>query len=283
VNKLKVSYIDRIIDKKATGKEIDFLLYIARFQNVEGIVESVYYKKTCMDLGMSYQTFYDVLAGLYEKQLINFWKVSDFDYKVELIGNDFTNFDYKNCKGYLNVDENDFSSTRFRRLKAGSKRIYLYSQRFTNGQNMFVETFYEKFCTIFHTTKKSIQRYVHELVKSALLIVSRSRSQTYQYKINFRRGNILHINQYDRNAEKDGYKKNLTDLIQLRYKKHLPDKNAGQILRDIVNTAITRSDGCNARTINYITKGITDSLLIKMREGDKKPKLNAALINRCMI
>jgi hypothetical protein len=281
VNKLKVTYIDKIIDRKATSKEIDFLLYIAKLQNTEGVVESVYYKKICAELQISYQAFYNILAGLCEKQLILYEKVSDLDYRVELVGNDFTGFDFKHG-GYLNVDENDFASARFRRLKAGSKRLYLYSQRLTNGQNMFVETFYSKFCDMFHVTKKSVQHYVHELVKSALLIVNRSRNQTYQYKINFRRSNILHINRYERNAEKEGYEKNLRDLIQLRYKKHMPDKNAGKILRDIVNTAIIRSDGCNAKTLDYITKGIKNSLLLKMREGDKNPKLNAALINKCM-
>ena len=59
-----------MIEKKLTSKEIDFLLYISRFQDNNGRVDGVYYKEICQRMHMSNQGFYDVKRSLTEKGLI---------------------------------------------------------------------------------------------------------------------------------------------------------------------------------------------------------------------
>ena len=60
VQKIKNSIITDMIAAHLTSNEIDFLLYISRFQNELGQVIGVHYKDVCEKMGMSYQGFYDV-------------------------------------------------------------------------------------------------------------------------------------------------------------------------------------------------------------------------------
>lgn len=57
MNKLKNSYIDKMVSCQLSSKEIDFILYIAKFQNESGIISSVYYKDVCSAISISIQKF----------------------------------------------------------------------------------------------------------------------------------------------------------------------------------------------------------------------------------
>ena len=139
--KIKNTYIDSMIKAKLSSREIDFILYIARFQNDSGTVQSVYYKDVCETIHISIQKYYDIIESLTAKQLIRWEKENPDDIIVHMIGNDFTSKDF--TQGYLNVAGKDFLSTKFHNLKAGSKLLFLYMQRFVNGKHMLIHNFYD--------------------------------------------------------------------------------------------------------------------------------------------
>ena len=109
--KLKNSYIDKMIEHKLSSCEIDFILYIARYQDEAGCVESVYYKDVCEKISISIQKFYDIIESLKGKGLILAKKSRPSDIKIVLIGNSFEQVDFEHGKvpGYLNVAQNQFS------------------------------------------------------------------------------------------------------------------------------------------------------------------------------
>ena len=127
--KLKNSYIDRMVEAGLSSREVDFILYIANYQDIYGTVFSVYYKDVCQAINISYQKFYDILASLQEKKLITWEKQHRTDICVTLVGNDFSDKNFK--AGYLKVAATDFMCDSFRELKAGSKLLFLYLKRFT--------------------------------------------------------------------------------------------------------------------------------------------------------
>ena len=83
-----------MIEKQLTSKEVDFILYISRFQSESGTVYSVYYKDICSAINISNQKFYDLLSSLEKKALISFRKENQVDYCITLVGNDFSDKDF---------------------------------------------------------------------------------------------------------------------------------------------------------------------------------------------
>lgn len=271
-----------MISSKLSSREIDFILYIALYQNDCGTVESVYYKDVCSSLNISIQSFYNIIERLSNCGLILCEKPNNADIRITLLNNDFSRLDYKNdSEGYMNVEKNDFASDRFKTLKAGSKLLYLYSQRFMNGKHMRLDKFYSDFSDLFGVTAKSIQLYVHQLKERALLFISRKRNRSYNYEISFKLSTVLHRNPIWMKRENDGYRENMVSLVQNNFRKNLPSNNVKSILNDIVNSAISRL-GKNNNTADIMIQALNRSINIKVKEGQNKPVLNAALFNKCL-
>ena len=280
--KIKNTYINKMISSKLSSREIDFILYIALYQNDCGTVESVYYKDVCSSLNISIQSFYNIIERLSNCGLILCEKPNNADIRITLLNNDFSMLDYKNdSEGYMNVEKNDFASDRFKTLKAGSKLLYLYSQRFMNGKHMRLDKFYSDFSDLFGVTAKSIQLYVHQLKERALLFISRKRNRSYNYEISFKLSTVLHRNPIWMKRENDGYRENMVSLVQNNFRKNLPSNNVKSMLNDIVNSAISRL-GKNNNTADIMIQALNRSIDIKIKEGQNKPVLNAALFNKCL-
>lgn len=280
--KIKNTYINKMISSKLSSREIDFILYIALYQNDCGTVESVYYKDVCSSLNISIQSFYNIIERLSNCGLILCEKPNNADIRITLLNNDFSRLDYKNdSEGYLNVEKNDFASDRFKTLKAGSKLLYLYSQRFIVGKHMSLAKFYSDFSGLFGVTAKSIQLYVHQLKERALLFISRKRNRTYNYEISFKLSTVLHRKSIWMKRENEGYRENMVSLVQNNFRKNLPSNNVKSILNDIVNSAISRL-GKNNNTADVMIQALNRSINIKVKEGQNKPVLNAALFNKCL-
>ena len=79
MNKLKNTYIEKMVKEQLSSREIDFILYIARYQNDSGIVSSVYYKDVCSAIHISIQKFYDIIESLQAKDLIHAEKLNNAD------------------------------------------------------------------------------------------------------------------------------------------------------------------------------------------------------------
>lgn len=278
--KLKNTYIDKMVRAGLSSREVDFILYVAVSQDDAGTVGSVYYKDVCGKLGISIQKFYDVIKALCRKGLISWEKLHRADIRVRLLDNDFSKGDYGT--GYLKVGGNDFSDGRFRRMKAGSKLLYLYMQRFVNGKHMLVRNFYDEFCRLFSAGKKSLQEYLRELKEGGFLFVSKKRNKAMHYEMVMKNSGILEKKEHVTRTERDCWLENVKELVRRNFPRFVPDGRAGEkALGDIAMLAGTKKAGMQEDFISLLYRAVEDSIR-KQREEGKVPKLNAALVNICL-
>jgi hypothetical protein len=269
-----------MVKAKLSSCEIDFILYIALSQDVSGTIESVYYKDVCNAIGISIQSFYDILDSLRDKQLITWSKPNRADVKVTLLGNDFSNKRFKD--GYLKVAATNFNNAKFKAMKAGAKLLYLYMQRFVQGKHMLVQNFYDEFCRIFQVTRKSLQLYIKELKDNYFLFISKKRNKSYNYEMTMKNSSVLLYKEHEIPREKGLYIKNVKDLIERNFKKRIPKENPDKVTRDIANLADTKRAEKHPDFVSLIVTAISDSINHQRQEGKKEPILNAALVNSCL-
>lgn len=279
--KLHNTFIDKMIEKKLTSKEIDFILYISNYQDRSGKIMSVYYKDICESIHISVQKFYDILNDLSQKGILTYKKEEYADVSVVLTGNDFSDNNFSN--GYLKVGTIDFQNERFTKLKAGSKLLYLYMQRFTSGKHAKVAKFYEDFCELLGVKKKTIQAYIHELKDAALLFVSLKRNKAYNYEMNVRNSSVIH-KKWPIPHEIEGHTSNFSSFISRNFKRMLPkDKEKAQ---KAIHDTVSLIDTQRAKKYNdfpdRVVTAIKESFRIQILEGKKKPILNAAYVNKCL-
>lgn len=90
MQKLSVTVLEHMIKSKISSKEVDFILYVGKYQNEYGTAEGIYYKDICDAAGLSCQGFYpkDIypcgreiykdIIRIYRKAIkiyINAWKI----------------------------------------------------------------------------------------------------------------------------------------------------------------------------------------------------------------
>jgi len=275
--KLKNSYIDKMIENQLSSKEIDFILYIAKFQDTTGTIHSVYYKNICEKVDISTQKFYDILNSLQSKGLISYEKKYRTDINVTLIGNGWDA--NEEIKSYLNVASKDFTNKSFRELKAGAKLIYLYMQRFTTkGQHMFVAEFYDKYRDLFHVTKKSIQIYIHELKERFLLHVSKKRNKSYHYETNIKNSKKIDIEKDQIPNENSLYEENVELLIKNNFVV-LTEDDLGDLHQVTSLIMQARSKG-KSSIVDKLMESICDSIDKQKQEGKENLHLKASLVNQ---
>lgn len=171
MQKLQLGIIKKLIAKKATSAEIDFLLFVSRYQDNYGVSEGIYYRDVCEKLGFSYQTFYDVKKGLVEKEIITAEKRSYTDYDITIRDNVFVSAeDFE--KGYLNTSYNMFDCRQFRELTAGAKLLTmdLMKNNLASGKSFHIGT--RKFFKQYRETYGICERTLRDYLKMLRLIFS---------------------------------------------------------------------------------------------------------------
>lgn len=155
--------------KDLTSVEMDFFLYIAKYQRKNGMVCGVHNQDVCKNTGMCKQSFYTAMRGLEKKGIIQVWKNSDIDYDILIVDNDFTkegSFD-KGCEGFISLDREVFHKKLFKELKAKEKWMMLYFMHCTHENSgsyrIGTANFYKKFCELLGVTKRMIRSYLHNL------------------------------------------------------------------------------------------------------------------------
>lgn len=267
-----------MVRMQLSSREVDFILYIAKYQNDSGIVSSVYYKDVCSAISISIQKFYDIIGSLQDKGLITVEKVNSVDMSVALVGNSFLDKDFS--VGYLNVSSMDFRKEKFIRMKAGSKLLYLYMQRFVKGKHMMVQNFYDSFCGLFGRTKKCLQKYLSELKKNFFLFVSKKRNKAYHYEMTIKNSTVLNIPEINIPREKDGLIDNIKKMLSRNFKKYIPGKDGEKILENIADLVFTKKAEKIKNIANFIVDAVKESLKQQKREKKEQPVLNAALVNK---
>ncbi|MCI7128982.1 MAG: hypothetical protein MSA09_00150 [Lachnospiraceae bacterium] len=281
--KIKNSYIDKMMEAKLTSCEIDFILYIAGYQDDYGRVYSVYYKDICEKIFVSTQKFYDILTSLATKGLISYEKINRADFSVQLIGNSFADQNFSG--GYIKTKAFDFQSAKFRTLKAGSKLLYLYMQRFTKGKRVDEKSIYHTFAALLCRSKKSIREYIRELKAEDLLNVSRTRSSqkdknAYIITLKVMDEDELNIGRAKIPREIEGVLNSVKNLIRVNFRRFLPKQDQESVLDDIAG--LIRHKEVKNTDFTVLVRAVELALEKQKEEGKKHPVVKPALVNKML-
>lgn len=168
MQKIKLSVFGRMIGKRLTGAEINFILYISHFQDDSGRVPGVHYKDVCAGINISPQTFYEAMRGLREKGLIETEKNHYGDWDVRIAGNDFS-YEGAFQEGYISTKHGMFHDPEFYGLKAGEKLLAMHLLKIAGAGNgrcrRGVDKLYQKFMALLGVTRRVIQGYLGSLRK----------------------------------------------------------------------------------------------------------------------
>lgn len=253
MQKLKHYILDKLVEERATSAEIDFIIYLSRYQNDYGIVKGVYYKDMCSDLRISHQTFYDLKSSLVEKGIISTVKSNYTDWDIKIIGNDFSSQDsFK--EGYLNTNHDIFYNKEFFKMKANEKLITMlllkicFSGR--GSYNIGVNNFYEKFTTLFNVSRRVIQNYIHTIRKFFSIGV-----KEHQYwitplvRVYRKTGSVTETDNYNQHFGKTICRRNkvkytkqtLSDTVTLLKQYRSTFKERLEVLEELLVNALTKS------------------------------------------
>lgn len=169
MQKLKNSIVDKMVAAHLTSNEIDFLIYVSRFQNDNGCVSGIHYKEVCEAMNISYQGFYDVKSSLEEKGFIKSEKSNRIDHDITILNNEFKG--QEDCsEGYINTNHNIFYMDEFFALKAGAKLLAMHMMKVTfSGKGSFqigVEKFYDEktgYQKRFGVSKRVMRMYLMQI------------------------------------------------------------------------------------------------------------------------
>ena len=161
--KIKYALLDKLYT--LTNKEIDLVLYVARYQNDHGCSYGIYYRAACENTGMCKQSFYSTLRSLQRKGIITY-EHADRDYDITILGNDFS-YPESYHEGYVNVARKVFRTKKFRALKAKEKVLLLHFMKITHSADgsyqIGTAKFYGKYMQLLGVTKRVLRGYLHSL------------------------------------------------------------------------------------------------------------------------
>lgn len=270
--KLKYALLPKFI--KLTNKEIDFLLYVARFQNDKGEAIGIYYKDIMKNCDMCKQTFYTVLRSLAEKEIINYTR-SDNDYNITILDNDFS-YPESYQEGYVNVGRKVFDRKSFRSLRAKEKILLLLLLKITHenasSYQIGTKNFYDNYTELLGVTVRVLRGYLHSLRKFFSIGTKDGKffitflSEVFKDRLG------SEVNQYLGHVVKVGCRRNkidvdseaVKDTIQVIKQYRQEAREAGQNILDVLNSCLKN---CKDSILNskYIHKLVRQALGIENR------------------
>lgn len=264
MQKIKNSILDRMMTSKLTSKEIDFLIYISRFQNDDGRVSGIHYKEVCNQMKMSYQRFYDVKNSLIKKGFISAEKSNRIDHDITILGNKYENVE-NITEGYVNTNHNMFYHEAFFKLKAGAKILAMELLRMSYaGKGEFhigTTNFYVKYTRLFGVTKRVMRTYLMSL-KEVFFSIGIVDGQYYirpkkiVYKQHGAKSENDNLAEHNvdvicrRNKIKDYTDKAYKDVLTIvrQYKREV--ENIGKDIYELLKVAVEKSlEKLNIRTL----------------------------------
>lgn len=259
MQKLKNAVIQKCIEKKISSKELDFLLYISRFQDEEGNICGVYYKDVCASIGISIQSFYNIKDSLLKKGVISCIKKDQSDIDIKIEDNEFLS-EENYSEGYINTGKKFLYSGTFRSMKGMEKLLVLELMRLTYcNKGKFVilaENFYKKYMEIFQVSRKTIRGYIQK-IKGFFQI------KRYEFKLFFLPKSMIKEN--DSFTDNEMYSRNIATMICRRNRiKQMDQKEAkdisglmiqykgsaakiGKDIKDLLSNAVKKS----VEVLNY--------------------------------
>jgi hypothetical protein len=268
--------------------EIDFIIFISRYQNEFGIIKGVYYKEVCKELEVSYQTFYDIKNSLISKNIIKAVKGSYTDWDIQIIDNDCSDPESFE-EGYINTNHDIFYNKDFFSLKVGEKLlamefIKIASAGVRGSYNIGVKKFYEKYMDMFKVTKRVMQNYLHSLKRffsigikekqywiTPLAKVYRSFGSKRTEVDNYNKHLGETICRRERVKFTEQTLKDTVDLLK-QYRNNLLDQ-AEEILQKAVRQSIEKAND-NIKNQSKWTRLLQPKLVHKVLKGNLIPTYN---------
>lgn len=265
--KIKYSLLDKL--NSLTNKEVDFILYVARYQDDYGCIRGMYYRDVCENADMCKQTFYDTLRSLQAQGIITYSRVNQ-DYDITILDNDFS-YPGAYHEGYINVSRQVFHTRRFHKLKAKEKLLLLQFMKITHSASGSYQIgtgkLYTKYMQLLGVTKRVLRGYLHSLKKffaigikdgkyfiSYLRTVFNDRvevSETDQYmrhlvRVSCRRAKI-----------KDFVPAAVKDVVTImkQYRKEAQESSIGKSIFEIVDDCICQAKELNSKYIHKLVRG----------------------------
>ena len=185
-SKLAKEVIRNLINQNPTSKEIDFLIYIAMYQDADGVCRGIYYKDVMEALPCCKQTFYSMKKSLEQKGIIRTERESDMDYDITILGNDKSYQD-----GYLNVRKPVLHTQDFKSLPAGAKMISIDLIMLIDANKEYSvwdigkDKFYERYLNFlpFKIEKKTLREYIRMMKKILVFRKAKTGSKTFKFCI----------------------------------------------------------------------------------------------------
>ena len=174
MRKLKSKVIENLIAARPTSTEVDFIVWLSRYQNDAGMVRGVYYKSVCKDLQISPQSFYNVIRRLEEKEVIKGSKVNSYFgyWDIQIMGNDFSKASLRPgmaAVNYLDMGKDVFYDPDFFAMKANEKLMtmlyMIYGSAGSGRYHIGTQLFFEKYTGLFQVKKRALQNYLKRIRK----------------------------------------------------------------------------------------------------------------------
>lgn len=276
--------IDRMITEHLTNKEIDFFLYISRFQDETGKVSGVYYKEVCEAMRMSYQEFYNAMRGLEQKEFIRCEKANRIDHDITILDNIYAGRerDYES-EGYINTNHNIFYCEDFRLLKAGAKLLAMLFMQIglagtkTNKNRSYkigTKTFYEKYIKLLGVSKRVVRSYLKELKQFFSIGIKEK-----MYYITPKR--VVEKKKYAK-TEIDNYREHHVEVVCRRNRIREAEPRHKKELRDLLGQYKRVAEEVQGNLMAAFARAVQSSLEI-INEGTRgtwKRSLNIKLVHR---
>lgn len=276
MQKLKNSILDHMIDAKLTSKEIDFLIFISRFQDDTGRVCGVHYRELCEEMHMSYQTFYNVKESLEEKNFIRSIKTDRIDHDIIILNNR-----NEDCieNGYINTNHHMLFCEEFYRMKAGAKLLAMQLMKITYaGKGYFaigVRKFYDGYPARFGVSRRVMRSWLMSLKLFFSIGIKDAKYFIEPKKIIYRKA--------DEMKESDRLRMHNADVILRRNRIKEADKKEKESLRDLFRQYEPAAKEIGKSIVDFACRAVKKSLEL-LNEGHKKTQkiINIKLIHKLL-
>lgn len=199
-----------------TNREMDFLLYVARYQDENGTVRGVYYKDLCRNnrenFHMCKQTFYNVLRSLKQKGIIQYVQNMKGDYDITIKDNKGYNPQEKAL--YIGINRAMFRSKAFYSMRAKEKYLLLDFMRLTaasGSHSIGMDNFYKKYEKILGVSKRVIRQYLHALRRHFIIYVKNGK-----YCIHFLKEKFANLNAHGKHGAREQWREYMVRVLARR-------------------------------------------------------------------
>lgn len=207
MSKLKREISERLY-REITSQAKDLLIVLSLYQNKRGEVQGVYYIDYMCILGISKQTYYNLLKELEEKNFITIRVENKIYRTITIVGNSFENITKEDKVSYMNTNISMFQEKEYLNLSSLARRILIYCQLNIGGTGS--KTNRKPFTVHINTLKERLGVVNSYHVYKAIEEIN----TTHYYSIKTSGTGVLVIEQYmitrNTNSELGNYVENQT-------------------------------------------------------------------------